>query len=146
MVISHAKLQINMWMLMSGWKGQRGIKMVPFPSPTAPWIVNVFKRNSWKENKFHKLSVEAWPNWQICFKCFILISTYIFFACWIFWFSKGWQISQTYALTFTLWSRDFVCTKKFTNSKVLEFVTPPYGFTLKTQMSHKTSIDECRKM
>ena len=47
MVISHAKLQINVWMFVSGWKWQSGIKDGSLPSPAVLWIDSVYEKERW---------------------------------------------------------------------------------------------------
>ena len=47
-VISHPKLQINVWMYVSGWSG---IKNGPLPSPAVLWVVSVRERKPWLKKK-----------------------------------------------------------------------------------------------
>ena len=48
-VISHTKLQINVWMFVSERKWQSGIKDDPLPSAAVLWVVSVRERNTEKK-------------------------------------------------------------------------------------------------
>ena len=57
-VISHAKLQINVWMFVSGRKWYSGIKDGPFPSPAVLWVVSTLIEKK-KKNELKNLSSKS---------------------------------------------------------------------------------------
>ena len=54
-VISRAKLQINVWMFVSRWKWESGIKNGPLPFPAVLWVASVREKTLIEKNKKIKL-------------------------------------------------------------------------------------------
>ena len=79
-VISHAKLQISVWMFVSGWKWSSGIKDGPLPSYAVLWVASVRetktqieKKSFWKGSSVQHMlafSFVIWytRNFKLCFQ------------------------------------------------------------------------------
>ena len=90
-VISHAKLQTNVWMFVNEWKWYSGISEGPLPSPAVLWIVTMRERKIWYKKKKSKcyltcqifscsiyssllspLSLSSYDEWKYLHKNFVL--------------------------------------------------------------------------